>query len=91
VVTEDVAQADGADDDLESLDHDARRPFAPGLPHFVPIGPNQWVETPYARARCVYDDGPLAEGDRIFCPEHRAAQHAGAGVLGGDGGDHEAG
>jgi hypothetical protein len=91
VATADVTRVDGAAVDPESLDHDARRPFAPGLPHFVPIGPNQWVETPYARARCVYDDGSLAEGDRLFCPEHRAAQRAGASELGGDGGDHEAG
>jgi hypothetical protein len=48
-----------------------RLPFAPGLPHFVPVGPNRWIETPYAAARCVYDDGPLADGDRLFCERHQ--------------------
>jgi hypothetical protein len=45
--------------------------FQPGPPHFKQIGPNQWIETPYALARCVYDDGPLADGDRLFCERHQ--------------------
>lgn len=47
--------------------------FQPGPPHFEQIGPNRWIETPYGAARCVYDDGPLAEGDRLFCEQHQRA------------------
>jgi hypothetical protein len=48
-----------------------RLPFTPWLPHFVPIGPNRWVETPYATAHCVFCPNELAEGNKIACDEHQ--------------------
>lgn len=48
-----------------------RLPFTPGLPHFVPRGQNTWVETPYAKARCVFCPELLAEGNKTRCIEHQ--------------------
>lgn len=53
-----------------------RLPFTPGLPHFVKTGLDQWIETPYATAHCVFCTEFLAEGDKIACVEHRRQMEA---------------
>ena len=44
--------------------------FVPGPPYFEQIGPNTWIETTWARARCVYGDAGLAPGDPLRCRMH---------------------
>ena len=48
--------------------------FEPGPPYFelVPGRRNVWRETPWAATRCIYGDGPLADGERLRCPAHSA-------------------
>jgi hypothetical protein len=50
--------------------------FQPGLPYFEQIGPTTWVETAWARARCVFCPRPLADGDLICCADHRQQMEA---------------
>ena len=47
--------------------------FVPGPPYFEQIGPSAWIETAWARARCVLCPAMLAAGDRIYCADHRRA------------------
>lgn len=47
------------------------RPQTSEEPWLVVVGPNQWVLTPYALARCCFCPELLAEGDTTACVEHR--------------------
>ena len=45
--------------------------FCPGPPHFEQIGPDTWIETIWARDRCIRCPRLLVPGDDIYCPDHR--------------------
>ncbi len=52
----------------------ARPAFRPGPPFFEQIGPNTWIETAWARERCIHCTRLLAPGDDLYCPDHRHAR-----------------
>jgi len=45
--------------------------FEPGLPYFEQLGPNTWIETAWARERCIRCPRLLEPGDDLYCPDHR--------------------
>ena len=43
----------------------------------VPERPGCWRETPASAALCIWCAAPLADGDKLACPEHRREMDAG--------------